>query len=41
MKIFYIIAIPLWMATLITAALIVGALIPFERQLFPDQDFDT
>jgi hypothetical protein len=34
------IAIPLWMATLITAALIIAALIPFERQLFPDQDFD-
>jgi hypothetical protein len=37
MKILYIIAIPLWMASLITAALIVGMLIPFERVLFPDQ----
>jgi hypothetical protein len=36
-RILCLIAIPLWMATLIAAALIIAVLIPFERQLFPEQ----
>jgi hypothetical protein len=39
-RILCIIAIPLWMATMITAFIIIAALVPFERQLFPDQNFD-
>jgi len=30
-------ALLVWLPTIIAAAVLVGALIPFERQLFPDQ----